>query len=858
MRKSLSQLSVISLLFVLAIALFSCDATKRVPNDRHLLRENLVYVNGTKTDDAKINNFVLQKPNSYILGMPISLYIYNLGNPNAEKDFAQWLDTHPRWHRFLDGFLSKKQVGRLQKSFFVSGIDHQLQKIGEAPSVLDTARVHKSTKQLGAYFRSIGYFNNKVTDSIFILPNEEKQQAKVGYYITTGERYYIDSLKTHITSPEIDSVYQQNKAKTFLKSGAPYQLTDFSNERSRLYELFRNNGFYTFQQSSINFQIERDTVTAQKDNKLQVTTNIGDLIERDGDVITTKKYKMHYINKVRLYTDYDNKIDKSSLDSLEYRNMIIYYKGKLRYRPRVLYHATSLKKGQIYSDLERGNTYRQFNNLRVFRYPNMDFKYATNDTLQNKLDANIYLSSLDKFSLRLTNEVKRSEIEAIGFGVGTSFAARNVFRGAETLELNLQGTFASQPTLKDTRFFNTSEVSGDIRFIFPSIVFPLNTRKLIPYYMTPQTILQTGMSYQTNIGLDKRTTSGLLRYVWNPRKQKNKVIFDLINVQYVNNINPGNFFNIYQSTYERLNDIAKKYSLGSRYVDDKGNLTPTEGTFNFINDVFERNLVVQGEDILPIYAISERYRRITNNDFIVSSSFTYIINSKSQFFERNFSQLRFKIEGAGSLLNALTATYKVVNTEGSTKNKIFGVEYAQYAKAEVDFIKHFPIAKQSSLAFRSFLGIAIPYGNSDNIPFSQSYFAGGTTDNRGFKAYRLGPGSSGSILDYNEANMKITLNLEYRFPILGALKGALFTDVGNIWNVADNTRFEEYKFKDLSSLKDVGLSTGFGLRYDFNFFVIRLDMGVPTYDPSEEMSNRWIKKFRIKETVFNFGINYPF
>lgn len=106
--------------------------------------------------------------------------------------------------------------------------------------------------------------------------------------------------------------------------------------------------------------------------------------------------------------------------------------------------------------------------------------------------------------------------------------------------------------------------------------------------------------------------------------------------------------------------------------------------------------------------------------------------------------------------------------------------------------------------------------------------------------------------------MKITLNLEYRFPILGALKGALFTDVGNIWNVADNTRFDEYKFKDLSSLKDVGLSTGFGLRYDFNFFVIRLDMGIPTYDPAQEMSNRWIKKFRIKETVFNFGINYPF
>ena len=97
-------------------------------------------------------------------------------------------------------------------------------------------------------------------------------------------------------------------------------------------------------------------------------------------MITTKKYKVHHINKIRLYTDYDNKVDKSTLDSIQYRDMLIYYKDKLRYRPRVLYHATSLRKGAVYSDMERGNTYRQFNNLRVFRYPNMEFKYAVNDT----------------------------------------------------------------------------------------------------------------------------------------------------------------------------------------------------------------------------------------------------------------------------------------------------------------------------------------------------------------------------------------------------------------------------------------------------------------------------------------------
>ncbi len=858
MKDYLFKINIIGIFALLFMGVVGCDATKRVPKDRHLLKENNVYVNGSKTDDAKINNFVLQKPNSYILGMPVSLYIYNLGNPNAEKEYTQWLEKHPRWHKFLDAFLSKKQVGRLQKSFFVSGIDHQLQKIGEAPAILDTAKVHRSTKQLNAYFKSIGYFNAQVSDSILTLPKQEKQRAKVNYYISTGNRYFIDSLKTKITSPEIDSVYQLYKSKTFLKSGAPYQLTDFSNERSRLYELFRNKGFYTFQQSSINFEIVRDTVASQKDQKLQVTTNIGDLIERDGDIVTTKKYQVHHFNKIRLYTDYDAQTDKKTLDSLEYRGMTLYYKGKLRVRPRVLARASAFRSGDIYSDETRGNTYRQFNNLRVFRYPNIEFKYPTKDTLQNKLDANVYLSPLERFSLRLTTEVKRSEIEAIGFGVGTSFQARNVFRGAETLELNLQGTFASQPTLKDTHFFNTSEVSGDMRLIFPSILFPLNTRKLIPYSMTPQTIFQAGVSYQTNIGLDKRTTSGLLRYVWNPRKQKNKVIFDLFNVQYVNNINPRNFYNIYQSTYERLNDIAKKYSLGSTYVDSRGNLTPSEGTFNFIEDVlYNRTQRVADQDAISMYAISERYRRITNNDFIVSSSYTYIFNSKSQFFERDFSQFRIKLEAAGGLLNTLASTYNVVKTDNN-KNKIFGVEYAQFVKGELDFIKHFPLGKQSSLAFRSFFGIAIPYGNSDNIPFSQSYFAGGTTDNRGFKAYRLGPGASKSILDYNEANMKIALNAEYRFPILGALKGALFTDVGNIWNVSDNTPFEEYKFQNLSSLKDVGISTGLGLRYDFNFFVIRLDMGIPTYIPSEEMGNRWIKKFKISETVFNFGINYPF
>ncbi|CEN49941.1 hypothetical protein CCAN2_2020006 [Capnocytophaga canimorsus] len=162
------------------------------------------------------------------------------------------------------------------------------------------------------------------------------------------------------------------------------------------------------------------------------------------------------------------------------------------------------------------------------------------------------------------------------------------------------------------------------------------------------------------------------------------------------------------------------------------------------------------------------------------------------------------------------------------------------------------------MAFRSFFGIAIPYGNSDNVPFSQSYFAGGSNDNRGWRAYDLGPGSSGSVLDFNEANMKATLNLEYRFPIVGALKGAIFTDVGNIWNVFDNTQIEGAKFDSFGSLKDVGFSTGLGIRYDLGFFVLRLDVGNKTYNPALPIGERWISKLSMGNFVYNFGINYPF
>jgi outer membrane protein assembly factor BamA len=202
------------------------------------------------------------------------------------------------------------------------------------------------------------------------------------------------------------------------------------------------------------------------------------------------------------------------------------------------------------------------------------------------------------------------------------------------------------------------------------------------------------------------------------------------------------------------------------------------------------------------------------------------------------------------------ATNQKANLKGN--HEILNLEYSEYLKTEFDYIKHWDLTKEKVFAVRTFFGIAVPFGNSDDIPFSRSYFSGGSNDNRAWQPYSLGPGRSGATNDFNEANMKIALSGEYRFKIQGIIKGALFADAGNIWNVFDNVEDEKSTFTGLKSLKDIALGTGFGIRIDLSFFVIRFDLGFKTYNPANQNGEKWFKDYNFGHSVLNFGINYPF
>ena len=255
--------------------------------------------------------------------------------------------------------------------------------------------------------------------------------------------------------------------------------------------------------------------------------------------------------------------------------------------------------------------------------------------------------------------------------------------------------------------------------------------------------------------------------------------------------------------------------------------------------------------------MNDRKNRLTSNNLIIGSSFSFSNKSRKNIFDNEFSEFKLKIELAGNLTN-LTSNLLNVSKDEFGKNKVFGLTYSQFLKTETGYIKHWPIGLNSIIALRSFFGIAIPFGNSNNIPFSKSFFAGGSNDNRAWEVYRLGPGSSEALSEFNEANMKIAMNIEYRFKILGKLDGALFTDIGNIWNVFDDTKDSKRTFNSLRDLDEIAIGSGIGLRYNIGYFVLRLDMGLKTYNPVLETNKRWLTDFNLKKAVFNIGLNYPF
>ncbi|SHJ05843.1 BamA/TamA family outer membrane protein [Algibacter luteus] len=846
------QLSKILILALLAGYLYSCNAVKRVAEDEYLLTNTTVVVNEKKDNTETINNLLYQKPNRKIAGIPLRLHIYNKARPNRDSLFESWLDKKPKRREKLTKRFSQKQVDKLKKT--AVGFNNWLKETGEAPVIVNEEKTKRSVGRLKDYYISNGWFD---VEADYNIEKKDNKRAQITYEVATKQAFLIDSITETIKSPIIDSLYKRFEKNALIKTGEQYRVTNFEQERERISNELLNSGIYHFNQDYITF--EMDTIGTNK--KVNVGIKIQDRAIRTPDSIRREPFKVYRISDVNIITDYsyENR-NKPFQDSVSYGGYKLFSYGKMRYRPKAITDAIFISPGAVYRNIDRTRTYRYLTELRTFKYPNIEYFENPDNTLTDT----IRLSPLKKFNLNFSADVSQSNIQQVGFSLNPSLQIRNIFKGAETLSLSGIGSIGASEDAREKGdpFFDIVEYGLNVKLTIPRLFSPFYTENIIPKYMSPSTSIGLATTSQTNIGLDKQTFSGNFSYNWYPStKVTNRL--DLFNIQFVNNKNPNNYFSVYTNAFDSLEDIAlDSYNTPSEYISTNeagAESLIEEKADDFIDLVLSDTNYESSNstDYQAVSGISERKNRLTENNLILSSSFSYSKDDRTNLFDNDFSIFRAKLELAGNVL-ASTSKLLGLKKDDEGRYQFLDVAYSQYVKTELDYIKHWDLGKKNVLAARGFVGIAIPYGNSNSIPFAKSFFAGGPNDNRAWSAYNLGPGSSESTNEFNEANFKLAFSVEQRFNVFGDLNGAIFVDAGNIWNVLDNVEDDAATFSGFNSLKDIAVGSGFGLRYDFSFFIFRFDVGFKSYDPSYSEGNRWLNDFNFTNAVYNIGINYPF
>ncbi|MFZ4679600.1 MAG: outer membrane protein assembly factor, partial [Flavobacterium sp.] len=539
MKNSITK---ISLFILIGLIIFGCNTTKRVSDGKSLLTKNNIFVDGKKNNVEDVFNQLYQKQNSAILGYRLRLNIFNLAKEKTDSIYRAKFVNNPKKYNRKAKWLSKKQVKRLGESFWYSGIHNFLRKTGEAPVILDTVSTKKSLRRLKSYYYTRGYFD---VTAKYKIDSISPKKVKLRYDILKGNPYIIDSINSHISSKPLDSIYQLRKRNSFIRFGKRLEYSNFDSEKSRITEDFRNNGAFRFQQNYVNYVI--DTINNKH------LANVDLIIENESirveDSLYNVPFELYKISKVNIFTDYSPINQNLPIkDSTVYKDFTLYSVNKLKYRPKAITDGVFVTKGNYFSDNKTSLTSKYLSNLKVFNYPLI--QYIEDKNQKNGLIANIYLSPRKKYTFGFSADFIHSNIQDFGISGNTFLSIRNVFNGAETFEIVVRGSIGASKDFANpnNNFFNISEIGTDARLNFPRLLLPFKTDKIIPKTMIPYTTISMGYSKQTNIGLDKQNFTSSLVYNWTPRKNTT-FRFDLLNIQFVKNINPSNYFNVYRSSY---------------------------------------------------------------------------------------------------------------------------------------------------------------------------------------------------------------------------------------------------------------------------------------------------------------------
>ena len=755
-------------LLIVAVSFVSCSTTKNIPDDDQLYTglSKIKYDNYEKNShfistQEEIEAALAAAPNGSLFGSSYyrSPFQFRLWTWNAlvnkESPLAQWICKN----------FAKEPV-------LMSWVNPEL-RASVAQSVL----------------KNHGYFHGQVTSKSITQRNPKK--AKIEYNVNLGHLFTLDSI-SYVHFPEkMNKLIDSTITKALIKSGEPFDITSLDAERTRLSNLFRNNGYYYYQPTYSSYLADTVTVPGKVELKLQQVDNVPAAAQHEW-----------YIGKVRL--ELRKQIMETLHDSVKFRSFSSHFNGRRPpIRNRVILRDLKLRSRQLFSyDLYQQSVNKITGNGL---FSMVDFKFEPRDTTEacDTLDLVINCVFDKPYDFYVETNLKGKTSGWIGPGMVVGFTKRNAFRGGEKLDINAHGSYEWQTGNKfigSSDRIHTYEYGMDASIEFPRLLLPHNRRKR--FFTTPSTIVKAATNVINRASYFKRhVVSGELTYSFQT-SEKSLHLFSPLHLQY-------NYMSSHTSEFDKI---------------------------------MERS---------PYLKVSMK------DQFIPQMRYTYIYSSPSDYLNPIFWQTT-----VSEAANLLSLGYMIGGEKWKDKDKtMFKNPYAQFFKFETELRKTWHLSSHTQLVSHLDYGIIWSYGNSSAAPYTEQFYVGGANSIRAFTVRSIGPGSyepsskSSSYLDQT-GDIKFLANLEYRSRLFGNLYGAIFLDAGNVWAMHHDDSRPNSKFKFKNVLKEMALGTGIGVRYDLDFFVIRLDWGIGLHLPYKSGFYN-LPNFRNGQSI-HLAIGYPF
>lgn len=696
-----------------------------------------------------------------------------------------------------------------------------LRRLGQPPVIYDSELTEASTRQLRQALVNKGFMDAQVEADATV--SDDSTRIRVDYRLYPGKAHVIRNMAYEFSDTAIERIVMADSANFTLNRGENLDRTALDAERTRLTALMRDAGYYGFSKEYITFTA--DTAEQSLDVDLTMVVRPPRPLRHqagapsEADSIAT--HRRYVINRIIFVAGSTRGLRREDIagaegDTVNYKGLTVIYPDRDHYLlPSALEEKCFLHRDMTYSTEAVNRTYESLAQLGIIKSINIDMVPTGFVDGTERLDAYIFLTRNKKQGVTFELEGTNSEGD-FGFGVGVAYQHRDLARRSNLLttkfRVNYESLSGNLSNLINDRY---TEYAAEVGLTFPKYMMPFLSRSF-RQRSKASTELALSFNYQERPEYTRVIAGAAWKYKWNTPDNRVRRTWDLVDVNYVY---------LPESTIDFINQIAPDNPL-LRYSYEDHFIMRTGYTINITNKQIATSL-------------PGRYR-------LQPSVYT----------------LRASAETAGNLLYAISSLSNQRRDDGVYT--VFGIQYSQYAKAEVDYSLTLNLTDRHAFAFHAGFGIGVPYGNSRVLPFEKRFYAGGANGVRGWGVRTLGPGSfdsRNSVTDFiNQCgDIRLDLSAEYRAKLFWVFEGAAFIDAGNIWTIHNYENQPGGMFHFNTFWKQIALAYGIGLRMDFSYFLLRFDLGVKAHNPAMNQE-RWpiIHPRWKRDTSFHFSVGYPF